>query len=178
MPGHRHARPRGRRGVAAAYNEVQREVGTLRAQQRIDAYELVRLGAVVQSLKWEITRISDELVTARREVATAKRRPPSDLLVEMLANQAAAIGDELAATQRTVVELSTRLSSQAQHGPVVEPVAPVREPVTMAPAVPLVAAAGGGGGGSVITGSPTSEEADNLDLATARIRLIRKTLQG
>jgi hypothetical protein len=107
MPDRRHTRPRRRRDLAEAYGLVQREVTSLRATVRLDSYEIDRLMAVISGLHAEVQRLSTQLAVVRREIAAIRVTGQTDPLVQILAEQASELREQLTASRLAVATMTS-----------------------------------------------------------------------
>jgi hypothetical protein len=103
----RHARPKGRGALKAAYADLQAEMGDVRRHRYADTLENTRLTALVDALTVQVSRLQGELSSVRAELQAARTAPQQrDPAVAQLAAEAAELRSAVAG-QQSVLELLT-----------------------------------------------------------------------
>jgi hypothetical protein len=103
----RHARPKGRGALKAAYADLQAEMGDVRRHRYADTLENTRLTALVDALTVQVSRLQGELSTVRAELQAARTAPQQrDPYLATLAAEAAELRGAVAG-QQSVLELLT-----------------------------------------------------------------------
>ncbi len=166
----KHSRPSGRGALKAAYADLHTELGEVRRHRYADSLESARLTALADALSVQVSRLTGELSSVRRELHESRTAPQvRDPYVEVLAAEAAELRAAVASQQAVLVELTARIGELLAR----EPVAAVPPPAALAEdhlvlltdeALPFAA----------VTPSFVPDDID--DLALLRLRLIRQTL--
>ena len=106
----RHARPKGRGALKAAYADLQAEMGDVRRHRYADTLENTRLTALVDALTVQVSRLQGELSTVRAELQAARTAPQQrDPYVAVLAAEAAELRSAVAGQQSVLELLSARI---------------------------------------------------------------------
>jgi hypothetical protein len=135
----RHARPRGRGAVAAAYEEVRRELVAVTSARWTEQMEVVRLTALTEELTGQVAAVQAELAQLRSQLEAARLAPPvvvHEVQPAVEAAPSAALVGELAELRRLVAhqqqllaDLTVRLLDLlARFVPVAAPSAPPAAP--------------------------------------------------
>jgi hypothetical protein len=141
----RHARPKGRGAIEAAYAGLRTEISSLRSDRYTDHLELTRLAALVEGLAVTVAQLSRELAEVRLALHEARSAPAQrDPAIEVLAAQAADLRAASAAQYEHMATLTARigdLTAEVARRPVapLEVSAPTPA-VASYPAVPAEAA--------------------------------------
>lgn len=101
----RHARPRGRGAVAAAYEEVRRELVAVTSARWTEQMEVVRLTALTEELTGQVAAVQAELAQLRSQLEAARLAPPvvvHEVQPAVEAAPSAALVGELAELRRLV----------------------------------------------------------------------------
>ena len=166
----KHSRPTGRGALKAAYADLHRELGEVRRHRYADSLESARLTALADALSLQVSRLSGELSSVRRELQDARTAPQvRDPYVEVLASEAADLRTAVTAQQAVLVELTARITELLERGPAAV-TSPHAVPGHDEPVVVLLDDARTSGAAQL----PALDELD--DLALLRLRLIRQTL--
>ena len=194
----RHARPKGRSSLKAAYADLLSEMGDVRRHRYADTLENTRLTALVDALTVQVSRLQGELSGVRAELQQARtvtQQPDPSMAV--LAAEAAELRTAVAAQQSVLEILTARIGdlldrdlareaaaraaaeaaaapsglvavAPAEPGPVVAP-----EPVVEAAPAPVIHLAEPIEA-TVAPLPPADPDLDDLDdLALLRLRLVR-----
>ncbi len=106
----RHARPKGRGALKAAYADLQAEMGDVRRHRYADTLENTRLTALVDALTVQVSRLQGELSSVRAELQAARTAPQQrDPYVAVLAAEAAELRSAVAAQQSVLETLTARI---------------------------------------------------------------------
>lgn len=106
----RHARPKGRGALKAAYADLQAEMGDVRRHRYADTLENTRLTALVDALTVQVSRLQGELSSVRAELQAARTAPQQrDPYVAVLAAEAAELRGAVAAQQSVLETLTARI---------------------------------------------------------------------
>jgi hypothetical protein len=101
----RHARPRGRGAVAAAYEEVRRELVAVTSARWTEQMEVVRLTALTEELTGQVAAVQAELAQLRSQLEAARLAQPvvvHEVQPAVEAAPSAALVGELAELRRLV----------------------------------------------------------------------------
>lgn len=192
----RHARPKGRGALKAAYADLQAEMGDVRRHRYADTLENTRLTALVDALTVQVSRLQGELSSVRAELQAARTAPQQrDPYVAVLAAEAAELRSAVAAQQSVLETLTARIGDlldrdiareaaaaaasaatvraaeatvpAALAEPPVAPVEPVAAPAAVEPVIHLAEPIEA----TMAPLPPADPELD--DLALLRLRLVR-----
>jgi uncharacterized coiled-coil protein SlyX len=72
----RHARPRGRRALASAYDDIRRELVGVKSARWSEQMEVVRLTALTDELSGQVAALQAEIAQLRGQLEAALSRPP------------------------------------------------------------------------------------------------------
>ena len=138
----RHARPKGRGAIKAAYADLQAEMGDVRRHRYADTLENTRLTALVDALTVQVSRLQGELSSVRAELQAARTAPQQrDPYVAVLAAEAAELRSAVAGQQSVLETLTARIGDLLDRDAAREAAAAAAAAATVRAAEAIVPAA-------------------------------------
>ncbi len=185
--------PRGGREIRAAYTMLSDDLVALHGELGRSRLDTVRLSAMIEAMAEQTAALWAELRTAREQVAALRARTVTDPLVELLARQSSDLRAQLVDNQRTITDLTTRLTdlleAHLELAAQARDAASARERAAATPSRPTPArdyesarayepAARTGTGADEVIGSVPVADLRRPETAAAgeRLRLIRRAL--